>query len=224
MKKNHIFLLLGLVLMAVQLAIGPIQIMLPVIARSQEHFPIILLGALKSGYLIGYFFGGAIAARLLHHFKRASLITLSMVVMGVCIAAIATTQNPWLILVFIVLSSFGSAVAFVLLNSQIMAVLPPQVQSRIGSNLLFMEGSASVIGFFLGGVIVDWLGVPWLCIISSVLLVCVAQLFVALPFIRNFIDSDPAAVIVTMPDATQGKTVYNQGQPGHHTSSCSATV
>lgn len=116
-------------------------------------------GFLLTTFAVGGLAGTAIAGRLEVWFGARWLLRAGLVVEAVTHLTLALTRQPWVAAVILVVFGVHTMVWGVIATTLRQRAVPGRLLGRVGSVYLLMDAGGAALGWFLGGVLAQLLGI-----------------------------------------------------------------
>ncbi len=189
--KIPVLFWLCIVAMFLNLALSPLGIVLPVLAKESREMPPWFLGGLESSISLGAIAGAISLSLILKKVKTHYLFVISIMMIGIGVVLLPWTPNILLPLTVLFWIGIGSTWANIPLGTQISLAVPNHYLGRIGSIMNFMCTGIAPLGVALSGFIIAQLGLTnaLLCMGSAVILL--TPMILLIPQIGPFMNAPP---------------------------------
>lgn len=180
-----------IVAMFMNLALSPLGVVLPILAKEARNMPAWYLGGLESsigmGAIVGAFSLGFPKKWIRPHFLL--LIAIAMIGMGVMLLPYTPTIALPLSVLFWI--GVGSTWANVLIGTQVSLSVPDSFRSRIGSIMGFLCNGVSPLGIAGVGFLISYLGLTRSLLLMGAWVVAMTPLMLLIPKFRSFLCANP---------------------------------
>ncbi len=180
-----------IIAMFMNLALSPLGVILPVLAKEARDMPAWYLGSLESS--IGL--GAVIGAFTLNVPKRILsthwLLLLSIAMIGIGVALLPFAPTIVLPLTVLFWIGIGSTWANVIIGTQVSLSVPDSFRARIGSIMGFLCSGISPLGIAGVGLLISGIGLTQTLVFMGLWVVVMTPLMLAIPRFSTYVDSSP---------------------------------
>lgn len=182
---------LCIVAMFMNLALSPLAVILPVLAKEARGMPAWFLGGLESSISLGAIFGALTVGGVLVRMRAHRLIFAALAMLGVGVAILPWVPNALLPLSVLFWIGVGGTWADVPIGTQISLTIPDSHRARVGAIMAFLCGGIAPLGVAGAGVLIATLGlnVAMACIGAGLL--ALTPLLLLVPRFREFMNATP---------------------------------
>ena len=161
---------LCIMLFLLQLIIAPLQIALPLIVKNIYSSAPVVLGIIESSIGIGCVVSSICFGYFVSIFSKYYNLLFGIILFSISMIFLGITNNIIGTVTLVFLCGFGITTANIIINSQLMKIIPQTFKARISSIVVSCETIASPLGLFLGGIIADDFGIMIMLFLSGILL------------------------------------------------------
>jgi MFS family permease len=182
---------LCVVAMFMNLALSPLAVILPVLAKQARAMPAWFLGGLESSISLGAIAGaltvGAVLARLNAH----RLVFLALAMLGIGVAILPRVPNALLPMSVLFWLGVGGAWANVPIGTQISLTVPDSHRARVGAIMAFLCGGIEPLGVAAAGFLISRYGLTSAMACMGIALVGLTPLLLLVPGFADFMNASP---------------------------------
>lgn len=182
---------LCLVAMFLNLALSPLSIILPVLAKESRNMPPWFLGALESSVSLGAILGAMSLNFVQRLVAGASLVVLSLVMIGVGVAILPWVPNAALPVSVLFFVGLALSWANIVIGTQVGITVPSSHLGRIGGITGFMCNGISPLGVALAGLVMAAVGLQKFLVAMGLAVVVLSPLIFFIPHFRRFLAVAP---------------------------------
>lgn len=182
---------LCMVAMLMNLALSPLGIILPVLAKEGRNLPPWFLGGLESSISLGAIVGAFSLSTLQKYVKPHFFFVGSIAMIGVGVVLLPWVPNLYLPLTVLFWIGLGSTWANIPLGTQVSLSVPNNYLSRIGSIMNFLCTGISPLGVAGAGILISHLGLTQSLVLMGGGLILLTPLILLIPNIKDFLSANP---------------------------------
>ena len=149
---------LCIVAMFMNLALSPLAVILPVLAKQSRGLPAWFLGALESSISLGAILGALTAGWILARVGAHRLVFAALLMLGIGVAILPWVPNVLLPLSVMFWIGLGMTWADVPIGTQISLTVPDSHRARVGSIMAFLCGGMAPLGVAAAGLLISRFG------------------------------------------------------------------
>ncbi|MGZ3804820.1 MAG: MFS transporter, partial [Pseudobdellovibrionaceae bacterium] len=176
-----------IVAMLMNLALSPLGIILPVLAKEGRNMPPWFLGGLESSISLGAIVGAFTLSTIQRYIKSHLFLVMSIAMMGVGVVLLPWVPNVFLPLTVLFWIGVASSWANIPLGTQISLSIPNSYLSRIGSIMNFLCNGISPLGVAGAGILISAMGLTKSLTLMGGGLVLLTPLMLLIPKFREFL-------------------------------------
>lgn len=189
--KIPVLFWLCIIAMLMNLALSPLGIILPVLAKEGRNMPPWFLGGLESSISLGAIVGAFSLSTLQKYLKAHLAFVGSIAMIGVGVMLLPWVPNLLLPLTVLFWIGIGSSWANIPLGTQISLAVPNAYLSRIGSIMNFLCTGISPLGVAGAGILISNLGLTHSLVFMGGGLVLLTPLILFIPRFKEFLIANP---------------------------------
>ncbi len=189
--KIPVLFWLCLVAMLMNLALSPLGIILPVLAKEGRNMPPWFLGGLESSISLGAIVGAFSITVVQRYLRPHFFFVGSIAMIGMGTMLLPWVPNLLLPLVVLFWIGIGSSWANIPLGTQISLSVPNAYLSRIGSIMNFLCNGISPLGVAGAGLLISNLGLTPSLVFMGGGLVILTPLILLIPQFKEFLGASP---------------------------------
>jgi MFS transporter, DHA3 family, macrolide efflux protein len=180
-----------IIAMFMNLALSPLGVILPVLAKEARDMPAWYLGSLESSIGLGAVLG-AFTLNLPKRLMSAHwLLLLSIAMIGIGVALLPFAPTVALPLTVLFGIGIGSTWANVIIGTQVSLSVPDHFRARVGSIMGFLCNGISPLGIAGVGLLISGFGLTQTLIFMGVWVVLMTPLMLFIPKFSQYIDASP---------------------------------
>lgn len=179
------------VAMLMNFTLAPMSVVLPVLAKMGQDMPPWFLGALETSISLGAIVGAVTLGGAKCYFKPHLFVTLSLAMIGVGVASLASISNVLYPLLVLFVIGIGSAWANIVIGTQISLSVPNDYLSRVGSIITFACNGISPLGVAMAGLLISGIGLNHTLILIGSVLVLLTPLMLLIPKFKELLSAEP---------------------------------
>lgn len=189
--KIPVLFWLCIVAMLMNLALSPLGIILPVLAKEGRNMPPWFLGGLESSISLGAIVGAFSLSTLQKYLKPHFFFVGSIAMIGIGVMLLPWVPNLLLPLTVLFWIGIGSSWANIPLGTQISLSVPNAYLSRIGSIMNFLCTGISPLGVAGAGILISNLGLTNSLVVMGGSLSLLTPLILLIPRFKEFLGANP---------------------------------
>lgn len=180
-----------IVAMLMNLALSPLGVILPVLAKEGRNLPPWFLGGLESSIGLGAIVGALTFAKIQKRIPSHLALLMSLAMIGIGVAMLPWVPNIFLPLTVLFWIGVGSSWSNIPIGTQISLTVPNAYRSRIGSIMGFLCNGISPLGIAAAGYLITALGLNKSLLIMGLGVSLLAPLILLIPKIKEFLSATP---------------------------------
>jgi Na+/melibiose symporter-like transporter len=177
--------------MFMNLALSPLAVILPVLAKEARGLPAWFLGGLESSISLGAIAGAMTVGAVLSRVRAHRLVFVALAMLGVGVAILPWVPNALLPLSVLFWIGVGETWANVPIGTQISLTIPDSHRARVGAIMGFLCGGIAPLGVGLAGWLIAALGLNAAMACMGAGLLAMTPLLLLVPRFDEFMNASP---------------------------------
>jgi MFS family permease len=182
---------LCIVAMFMNLALSPLAVILPVLAKQARHMPAWFLGGLESSIGLGAIVGALTVGWVLIRLRAHRLVFAALAMLGIGVAILPWVPNALLPMSVLFWIGVGGTWADVPIGTQISLTVPDSHRARVGAIMAFLCGGIAPLGVAAAGFLISAYGLTAAMACMGVSLLALTPLLLLVPRFADFMNASP---------------------------------
>jgi MFS family permease len=182
---------LCIVAMFMNLALSPLAVILPVLAKQARNMPAWFLGGLESSISLGAIVGALTVGWVLIRLRAHRLVFAALAMLGIGVAILPWVPNALLPMSVLFWIGVGGTWADVPIGTQISLAVPDSHLARVGAIMAFLCGGIAPLGVAAAGFLISAYGLTAAMACMGVSLLALTPLLLLVPRFADFMNASP---------------------------------
>lgn len=182
---------LCVVAMFMNLALSPMAVLLPVLAKHARGMPAWFLGGLESSISLGAIVGALTVGWVLTRLRAHWVVLGAIAMLGVGIVILPWVPNALLPLSVLFWIGVGQTWADVPIGTQLSLTVPDSHRARVGAIMGFLCGGIAPLGVAAAGILISSFGLTTAMACMGVSLVAMTPFLLLVPRFTDFMNASP---------------------------------
>lgn len=182
---------LCVVAMFMNLALSPLAVILPVLAKEARGMPAWFLGGLESSISLGAIVGALTVGWVLTRLSAHRLVFASLAMLGIGVAILPWVPTALLPLSVLFWIGVGQTWANVPIGTQLSLTVPDSHRARVGAIMAFLCGGIAPLGVAAAGFLISAFGLTTAMACMGASLLAMTPLLLLVPRFMDFMNASP---------------------------------